>query len=47
MHWGANKAEYDETYKLGSDAPHDNSIAIWEDKERLNKDIELLRSNLT
>ena len=46
MHWGAGKAEYDETYRLGSDAPHDESLAIWADKERLNADIEKLRAKL-
>ena len=45
-HWGVGKATYDETYKLGSDAPHSNSIAIWEDKTRLNADIQKLRANI-
>ncbi len=45
-HWGVGKAEYDETYRKGSDAPHSNSIAIWEDKERLAKDIEKLKQNI-
>jgi hypothetical protein len=45
-HWGVGKATFDETYEKGSHAPHDNSIKIWEDKPRLNKDIEKLRAYL-
>jgi glycosyltransferase involved in cell wall biosynthesis len=30
-HWGAGKAVYDDTYRLGSDAPHENSIDLWAD----------------
>ncbi len=43
-HWGVGKAVFDDTYKHGSHGPHENSIKIWEDKVRLNKDIEKLRS---
>lgn len=33
-HWGVGKAEYDETYKTGSDAPHDDSIDLWRSSEQ-------------
>ena len=46
MHWGAGKAPYDETYRKGSDAPHEDSKAIWEDKSRLSRDIEKLKNCL-
>lgn len=46
MHWGVGKAEYDETYRLGSDAPHDESKAIWEDKDRLTADIKKLQDKV-
>jgi len=45
-HWGVGKAKYDETYRLGSDAPHQGSIDIWHDKERLTNDIEKIKSIL-
>jgi len=46
-HWGVGKATYDDTYRLGSDAPHKESIALWEDKTRLFADIEKLRALVT
>jgi len=45
-HWGIGKAPFDETYERGSHAPHDNSIKIWEDKARLNRDIERLKLHI-
>jgi len=45
-HWGVGKAPYDETYRLGSDAPHQESISIWEDKDRLYSDIAKLKKIL-
>lgn len=32
-HWGVGKARYDDTYKNGSDAPHQESINLWRDSE--------------
>lgn len=45
-HWGVGKATYDETYRLGSDAPHQESKDVWADKERLYKDIKKLKDIL-
>ena len=47
-HWGAGKAEYDETYKTGSDGPHDDSIDLWSGSlTQRNKDIENLKQILS
>jgi len=32
-HWGVGKAPYDDTYKTGSDAPHQESIDLWQQSE--------------
>jgi len=32
-HWGVGKAEYDETYRTGSDAPHPDSLELWQKGE--------------
>lgn len=46
-HWGAGKAEYDKTYRTGSDAPHDDSIDLWRDSlEQRNEDVIKLREIL-
>jgi len=42
-HWGVGKAVYDETYRLGSDAPHKESQDIWHDKARLMQEIEKIK----
>ena len=43
-HWGAGKAEYDETYKTGSDAPHDDSIDLWsQSADQRNEDVSKLK----
>ena len=46
IHWGAGKAPYDEIYKEGSDAPHEESIKLYQDKERRDKDIEILKQGI-
>lgn len=46
-HWGVGKAEYDDTYRTGSDAPHDDSISLWrEEDSRRDSDVEKLRSSM-
>tara|TARA_R100001129_G_scaffold16887_1_gene11035 strand:- start:16841 stop:17602 length:762 start_codon:yes stop_codon:yes gene_type:complete len=47
-HWGSGKAEYDQTYKTGSDAPHDDSIDLWRGSlEQRTKDINILKQIIT
>jgi glycosyltransferase involved in cell wall biosynthesis len=46
-HWGCGKAELDETYRSGSDAPHDDSIDLWvNSSDQREGDIQKLREIL-
>jgi len=47
-HWGVGKATYDNTYKTGSDASHDDSIDLWRNSlEQRDKDVVSLQEIIT